>query len=125
MSSQACSDCISGFEYIPELFQSYSTNGAGLLLKIHLSAQLTSFLLFHLGPCVGKVLVPYFRQFLPILNVFANRNANFSDRIDYNRVGRLSDIIDDTLMTLERCGGENAYINIKYAIPTYESCVNN
>jgi hypothetical protein len=26
---------------------------------------------------------------------------------------------------LERCGGRNAFLNIKYVIPTYESCVNN
>lgn len=46
------------------------------------------------------------------------------DSIDYNRVGRLGDVIETTLMMLERAGGANAYINIKYSVPTYES-VNN
>jgi hypothetical protein len=46
-------------------------------------------------------------------------------RIDFDRVGRLGDVIDQTLTMLERCGGRNAFLNIKYVIPTYESCVNN
>lgn len=77
------------------------------------------------APCIGEALVPYYRQFLSVLNIFRNHNVHKLDRIDYSRVGRLGDVIDQTLMTLERCGGPNAYINIKYAIPTYESCVNN
>jgi Parkin co-regulated protein len=82
-----------------------------------------SFCLFS-APQVGVALVPYFRQFLPVLNLFIAKNVNKLDSIDYNRVGRLGDVIDQTLMQLERHGGPNAYINIKYAIPTYESCVN-
>lgn len=42
--------------------------------------------------------------------------------IDYDRVGRIGDIIDQTLNLLEHHGGPDAYINIKYLIPTYESC---
>lgn len=77
------------------------------------------------APCVGQALVPYYRQILPVLNIFFGKNVNMKDRIDYDRVGRLGDLIDQTLMVLERCGGKNAYINIKYAIPAYESFVNN
>lgn len=93
------------------------TNGKALM-------EVTS-RLFYKAPCVGEALVPYFRQFLPVLNFFCNHNVHKLDRIDYSRVGRLSDVIDRTLMTLERCGGPNAFINIKYSIPTYESYVNN
>lgn len=76
-------------------------------------------------PCIGFAFVPYFRQILPGLKIFYSRNVHKLDSIDYSRAGRLGDIVEQTLMLLERCGGPNAYINIKYAIPTYESCVNN
>mmetsp|Transcript_16294 Transcript_16294/g.41306 ORF Transcript_16294/g.41306 Transcript_16294/m.41306 type:complete len:80 (+) Transcript_16294:1252-1491(+) len=35
----------------------------------------------------------------------------------------LGDLIHETLQLMERNGGEDAYINIKYMIPTYESCL--
>lgn len=76
-------------------------------------------------PCVGSALVPFFRHFLPVLNIFKNQNTHKLDSIDYNRIGRMGDVVDQTLMMLEQTGGTNAYINIKYSIPTYESCVNN
>lgn len=31
--------------------------------------------------------------------------------------------MQETLEVLEKHGGEDAYINIKYMIPTYESCM--
>lgn len=34
----------------------------------------------------------------------------------------IGDLIDETLMILEKYGGEDAFINIKYIVPTYESC---
>ena len=37
----------------------------------------------------------------------------------------LGDLIGETLELLEQTGGEDAFINIKYMIPTYESCVLN
>lgn len=37
----------------------------------------------------------------------------------------LADIINETLTELEKYGGEDAFINIKYLIPTYESCMQN
>ena len=37
----------------------------------------------------------------------------------------VGDLIHETLEVLERYGGEDAFINIKYMIPTYESCVLN
>ncbi|XP_022274422.1 parkin coregulated gene protein isoform X1 [Canis lupus baileyi] len=103
---------------------------------------------------VGEALVPYYRQILPILNIFKNMNAmtslraslkecsfscdgshqrlqaltvNSGDGIDYSQQKRenIGDLIQETLEAFERYGGEDAFINIKYMVPTYESCVLN
>ena len=49
------------------------------------------------------------------------------DGIDYAQQKRktLGDLIVETLEMFEIHGGEDAFINIKYMIPTYESCVLN
>ena len=74
---------------------------------------------------IGEALVPYYRQILPIFNLFKNYNKNTGDKIDYGQRKRcnLGELIQDTLELLETYGGEDAFINIKYMIPTYESCV--
>jgi hypothetical protein len=74
---------------------------------------------------IGEALVPYYRQILPIFNLFKNKRKNLGDKIDYSqrKNEQLGDLIQETLETLEKHGGEDAYINIKYMIPTYESCV--
>jgi len=76
---------------------------------------------------VGEALVPYYRQLLPILNLYKDRNVNCGDDLDYSQVKgeNLCDLVNETLELLEEHGGEDAFINIKYLIPTYESCVNN
>ncbi|XP_046805624.1 parkin coregulated gene protein isoform X2 [Lucilia cuprina] len=43
--------------------------------------------------------------------------------VDPDRDCRIGDVIEDTLNILEHCGGPNAFINIKYMVPTYESSV--
>ena len=50
---------------------------------------------------------------------------NIGDKIDYGQRHnkRIGELIQDTLEILEKHGGEDAYINIKYMIPTYESCM--
>nr|CAH7714680.1 unnamed protein product [Callosobruchus chinensis] len=79
------------------------------------------------GDMVGVALVPYYRQILPVLNLFKEKNVNCGDEIDYSQMrgDNLADIINETLETLEKYGGEDAFINIKYLIPTYESCMMN
>jgi len=74
---------------------------------------------------IGEALVPYYRQILPIFNLFKNYNSNTGDKIDYGqrKKNNLGELIQDTLELLETYGGEDAFINIKYMIPTYESCV--
>jgi len=61
------------------------------------------------------------------MNLFKQSNANIGDKIDYSqRKGlNLGDLIQQTLEMFETHGGEDAFINIKYMIPTYESCVLN
>ena len=76
---------------------------------------------------VGEALVPYFKQILPVLNIFKNKRINTGDKIDYGqyRGENLGDLIRETIEILEKYGGPDAYVNIKYMIPTYESCVHN
>jgi len=76
---------------------------------------------------VGEALVPYYRQILPMLNTFKCRNLNTGDQIDYGQQKdeNIGDLIRTTLELMEKHGGEDAFINIKYMVPTYESCVLN
>lgn len=79
------------------------------------------------GEMIGEALVPYYRQILPIFNIFRNSNVNIGDHIEYSQRKRLNlgDLITETLELFEQTGGEDAFINIKYMIPTYESCTLN
>ncbi len=74
---------------------------------------------------IGQALVPYYRQILPVLNIFINNNSNLGDAIDYGQRKKLNmgDLIIQTLEQLEIHGGEDAFINIKYLVPTYQSVV--
>ncbi len=97
---------------------------------------------------VGPSLVPYYRQILPILNIFKNFNrkiiglqprkagrlltvsyvhasyytGNLGDAVDFSQKenNNVGELIQETLELLEDKGGEDAFINIKYMIPTYE-----
>ena len=76
------------------------------------------------GPAlIGQALVPYYRQILPVLNIFVRKNTNIGDSIDYGQKDRknLGDLITETLELFEQFGGEDAFINIKYLVPTYQS----
>jgi len=74
---------------------------------------------------VGQALVPYYRQILPVLNIFIRRNANLGDGIDYGQKngGGLGEMIMDTLEQFELHGGDDAFINIKYLVPVYQSVI--
>ena len=101
--------------------------------------------LVELGPAVGQALVPYYRQLLPTMNIFVRRRrgegqggeegeagarpqpcplqvshtASLGDKIDYHqRFGHIGELIQETLQKLELYGGPDAYINIKYMVPT-------
>jgi len=72
---------------------------------------------------VGEALVPYYRQILPVFNLFRNMNNNSGDSIEYSQRKRLNigDLIEETLQLLETHGGDDAFINIKYLVPVYTS----
>lgn len=50
---------------------------------------------------------------------------NSGDGIDYSQQKRenIGDLVQETLEHFEKRGGPDAFINIKYMVPTYESCV--
>lgn len=76
-------------------------------------------------PEIGKYMVPYYRQLLPIFNIMKDVNKNIHDKMEYNqRKGlNIGDLITETLHLMEMTGGDDAFINIKYMVPTYESCI--
>lgn len=92
----------------------------GLICKV-----LQKFVISH--PECGLHLVPYYRQLLPSFNLMKNWNLNIGDKIDYGQKNacNIGDLIQETLELLEKTGGEDAFINIKYMIPTYESVIFN
>jgi hypothetical protein len=55
------------------------------------------------GEMIGEALVPYYRQILPIFNLFKNFNFNLGDKIDYSQRKKknLSDLINLTLEMME------------------------
>mmetsp|Transcript_32531 Transcript_32531/g.58780 ORF Transcript_32531/g.58780 Transcript_32531/m.58780 type:complete len:327 (-) Transcript_32531:212-1192(-) len=76
---------------------------------------------------VGQALVPYYRQILPVLNIFIRKNENLGDGIDYGqrKRGNLGGLIMETLEAFETHGGQDAFINIKYFVPVFESVIIN
>lgn len=72
------------------------------------------------GDLIGEALVPYYRQLLPILNMYKNKNANLGDHIQYSQRKHLiiGDLINETLEALEETGGEVifAFFSIKLLI---------
>jgi hypothetical protein len=74
---------------------------------------------------VGEALVPYYRQILPVFNIFKGNTPTMGDFMDYGQRKRhnIGELINETLELFEMHGGEDAFINIKYMIPTYESCM--
>ncbi|CAM9538606.1 unnamed protein product [Ascophyllum nodosum] len=76
---------------------------------------------------IGQALVPYYRQILPVLNIFIRHNDNLGDGIDYGQQRRenLGELIMETLEAFEVNGGEDAFINIKYLVPVFQSVIVN
>jgi hypothetical protein len=82
-------------------------------------------LLVRCAPMIGEALVPYYRQILPVLNIFKQQNLNSGDGIDYGQQKRqnMGDLVNETLEAFENEGGPDAFINIKYMVPTFESAL--
>lgn len=74
---------------------------------------------------VGEALVPYYRQILPMFNtvILLEKPKNLGDEIDYaqQKNENVVDLVHETLEALELSGGKDAYINIRYMIPIYET----
>ncbi|CAM9785087.1 unnamed protein product [Chrysoparadoxa australica] len=66
-----------------------------------------------LNPMIGQALVPYYRQLLPVFNLFKSKNLNLGDSIDYNQRSRLNvgELIHETLEVMEQFGGPDAFIS--------------
>ena len=77
------------------------------------------------GSIVGQALVPYYQQILPVLNIFIRQNSNLGGRIDYGQQKRsnLGELVMETLEQFELHGGQDAFINIKYLVPVYQSII--
>ncbi|KAJ0394521.1 hypothetical protein P43SY_008100 [Pythium insidiosum] len=73
-------------------------------------------------PGVGPALVPFYRQLLPVINAFKSKRRNLGDDMDFlqHKVRDLGELILETLELLEATGGPDAFVNIKYMVPTYE-----
>jgi len=74
---------------------------------------------------IGKAMIPFYRQLLSIMNLFLTKRQNIGDTMDFGqRKGEdINAEIIKTLETLEQEGGPDAFVNIKYMVPTYESCL--
>lgn len=71
---------------------------------------------------IGVAMLPYYRQILPVLNIFKTQRQNVGDQMDYGQRNHsdMGEIIQETLEMFETTGGPDAYVNLKYMIPTYE-----
>ena len=60
------------------------------------------------GEMIGEALVPYYRQILPVFNLYRGKNANLGDKIEYNQRKKmnLGELIQETLELFEQTGGE-------------------
>lgn len=60
------------------------------------------------GEMIGEALVPYYRQILPIFNLYKNKNLRIGDKIEYGQRKKnvLGDLIKETLEIFEQTGGE-------------------
>lgn len=59
----------------------------------------------------GEALVPYYRQLLPIFNLYRNKNANLGDKTEYSQRKKknIGDLIQETLEVMETHGGDVNY----------------
>ncbi|GIY63948.1 parkin coregulated gene protein homolog [Caerostris darwini] len=80
------------------------------------------------SPLVSLALIRYYSTLLvPVFNKFRRMRNNLQrGEIHYGqRRCNVSDIIDQTLVLLEKTAGLPAYVEIKYAVPTYDSVHHN
>jgi hypothetical protein len=76
----------------------------------------------------GRMLVQYYKFLLPVCNYFLEKGRHVKCgglEMGYRKGEgqEMGALVEETLALFERAGGDGAYINIKYIIPTYESHV--
>lgn len=84
------------------------------------------YFLSYLHPLLKIVYTTKYHEFdyvfiLPVSVVTCDDKVDYSQKKSCN----LSVLVEETLQVLERHGAEDAFINIKYMVPTYESCLLN
>lgn len=75
-------------------------------------------------PEAARALVPYYRQILPTLSLvmlLEPRGKVEFEPQTHKKLESIHDLVTETLMLLERHGGRDAFVNIKYMIPVHES----
>ncbi|GFT57425.1 parkin coregulated gene protein homolog [Nephila pilipes] len=80
------------------------------------------------SPIVGLALIKYYRQLLiPVFSKYKSSQKRYKrGEIYYGQRRRnVHDIINQTLILLDQTGGPAAYVEIKYAVPTFESTYHN
>ncbi|KAG8195517.1 hypothetical protein JTE90_019506 [Oedothorax gibbosus] len=80
------------------------------------------------SPLVGLALIRYYRILLvPVFSKYKSVQRPYKrGEIDYGQGKQnLSDVVNQTLDLLDRTGGPDAYVEIKYAVPTYDSMYHN
>ncbi|GMI39409.1 hypothetical protein TeGR_g4370, partial [Tetraparma gracilis] len=90
-----------------------------ILAIINILKQLCS-----VHPAIGPHLIPHYRQILGILNLFYCKGGkNLGDAMDYKQFNSddLVVPIAECLTLMEQTGGPNAFVNIKFMVPTYTS----
>ena len=68
---------------------------------------------------IGKALIPFYKIFLPVLNLNIERFSDIGDSIDYKEQD-IGPMVCEVLEMLETTGGDNAYAQIKFNVPLYE-----
>ncbi len=79
--------------------------------------------LLTINKSLAQALIPFYKNLLPAFNRHIHKNKNIGSHIEYSQQKRVnvSDLMIETLQMLERDGGPDAFMNIKYMIPIYES----
>ena len=72
---------------------------------------------------LSESLIPFYKNLLPSFARHIHHNANLGDQTEYSQKKRIniSDLMIETLNMLEQNGGSEAFVNIKYMIPLYQS----
>lgn len=72
---------------------------------------------------LAESLIPFYKNLLPAFNRSIHRNLHLGDQTEYSQQKRtnVSDLMIETLNILEAHGGPDAFANIKYMVPIYES----